>query len=227
MMNTGSALPMPKMNSASGIHAMPEIGRSISTTGSTSVVERAVQAHQRGRAEPRARCAIARLTSIRPRLIAACSKARGRARAPTTASAAASGDGSRTGCPSTSRPADQTSGEHRHRAQVDARAPAQTASRALAARRASVPRARIADPSGCMLFLAVARRDASVARCAESVRAYDVTANIRRGKPPAPRARDALAATPRSHDRTPVTARTPPRRALLPTSRNARAACRR
>ena len=35
-MKTGSALPMPKMNSASGIQAMPEIGRSSSTIGSIS-----------------------------------------------------------------------------------------------------------------------------------------------------------------------------------------------
>ena len=35
MMNTGSTSPTPKMNSAKGNQAMPEIGRSISTSGST------------------------------------------------------------------------------------------------------------------------------------------------------------------------------------------------
>ena len=34
MMKTGSALPMPKMNSARGIQAMPEMGRSSSIVGS-------------------------------------------------------------------------------------------------------------------------------------------------------------------------------------------------
>ena len=45
-MNTGSALPMPKMNSASGIHAIPEIGRSISNVGSTMRSKRRMQTHR-------------------------------------------------------------------------------------------------------------------------------------------------------------------------------------
>ena len=120
-MNTGSALPMPKMNSASGIQAMPEIGRSISTVGSISVVDRAVQPHHQPERNGQQRRRSRGCTSIRAEADGgAARRARGCARAPTIASKATSGEGSRIGLrrPPRDQPPTRATNTS-HRAHVD------------------------------------------------------------------------------------------------------------
>ena len=89
---------MPKMKSASGIHAMPEIGRSTSIVGSTiasSVRDRPI-ARPSGIAIT---AAMPTLSSMRPKLIAACRNSSRSAARSAKASPTASGEGSRTGFP--------------------------------------------------------------------------------------------------------------------------------
>ena len=94
-MKMGSALPMPKMNSARGIQAIPEIGRSNSMTGSTmsSSVRRKPIRRPSGIARSEAS---AKLIIMRPRLMPACTNSsKSRARS-TIASITANGVGSST-----------------------------------------------------------------------------------------------------------------------------------